>query len=401
MKKKFLMIHHSGLIGGAGISFYNTWMILDKKYNVVSYIADDPPNFFMFLREKGLNPHTFPFRLGKLTYYSGGNDLLKPRFWYHALHSLFQIGYWRRIIKNEKPDLIMVNSKVLCWMGKLFKKTKSLCFVRETMSGSPKNIMNRIMRSMLDDFTLISFISDYDLRETELEKAKAVVSYNFLDPLNYNDKLGKVAACESLNISPDCFNVLFVGGVNKLKGIDIAIRSIASLRNEDITLVVAGKDSGSVSNNKFKSLPNIIKRRKSIQFSKKIKRYIKDEKIDKKIKFIGVQSDMSIPFSACDVLIFPMKKPHQARPVFEIGVQKKPVIIADFPNIHEFVKDGYNGLTFEPLNSEELAKVIMKLKNNITLLRELGENNFKNTMQYHTKANAMRLLLKEIDNIMN
>ena len=72
MKNKILIIHHSGLIGGAGISFYNVWIELEKEYNVVSYIPDDPPDLLSFLEKKGLKPHTFPFRLGKLTYYSGG-----------------------------------------------------------------------------------------------------------------------------------------------------------------------------------------------------------------------------------------------------------------------------------------------------------------------------------------
>jgi glycosyltransferase involved in cell wall biosynthesis len=399
MKKKILMIHHSGLIGGAGISFYNTWLALEEKYSVVSYVADDPPDLLMFLRDKGLNPHTFPFRLGKLTYYSGGNNLLKPRFWYHALHSLFQISYWKKIICKEQPDLIIVNSKVLCWMGRIFKKfnIKSVCFVRETILGSPKKLMNRIMRNMLDDFTLVSFISNYDLKETGLTKAKAIVLYDFLDVANYYDKLGKIVACEQLNISPDSFNVLFVGGINHLKGIDIAVRSLASLKNEDITLIVSGNDSGAAPNIGFRSLADTLKRRNSIRFSKEVKKYIKNESIEKKIKFIGVQSDMSIPYSACDVLIFPMKEPHQARPAFEIGIQKKTVIISDFPHIHEFVRDGYNGLTFEPLNSKKLAVTIMKIKDNRTLLRELGENNYQHAMQYHTKINVMKALLKEID----
>jgi glycosyltransferase involved in cell wall biosynthesis len=399
MKKKILMIHHSGLIGGAGISFYNTWLALEEKYSVVSYIADDPPDLLMFLRDKGLNPHTFPFRLGKLTYYSGGNNLLKPRFWYHALHSLFQISYWKKIICKEQPDLIIVNSKVLCWMGRIFKKfnIKSVCFVRETILGSPKKLMNRIMRNMLDDFTLVSFISNYDLKETGLTKAKAIVLYDFLDVANYYDKLGKIVACEQLNISPDSFNVLFVGGINHLKGIDIAVRSLASLKNEDITLIVSGNDSGAAPNIGFRSLADTLKRRNSIRFSKEVKKYIKNESIEKKIKFIGVQSDMSIPYSACDVLIFPMKEPHQARPAFEIGIQKKTVIISDFPHIHEFVRDGYNGLTFEPLNSKKLAVTIMKIKDNRTLLRELGENNYQHAMQHHTKINVMKALLKEID----
>ncbi|RDW21452.1 hypothetical protein CWR48_03370 [Oceanobacillus arenosus] len=401
-KKKILMIHHSGLIGGASVSFYNIWKVLEEKYEVVGYITDDPPEFLNFLKDKGLNPKVFPFRLGKLTYYSGGNNLFKPRFWYHALHSIFQINYWNRIIRKEKPDLVIVNSKVLCWMGKLFKKNnvKSVCFVRETILGNPKSNMNRFMKDMLEDFSLVSFISNYDLQESGLKKARKVVSKNVLEINNYKDELGKVAACEKFNISSNYFNVLFVGGINELKGIDIALRAMKHLKNEDIKLIIAGKDLGDIQYQSYKSLPNIVKHRKSILFSKSIKQYIIQNGLEKKVEFIGVQPNISKAFGASDILILPMKQPHQARPVFEIGVQKKPVIIADYPHISEFVQNGVNGLTFQPNNSRELAWKILKLKNNKQYLEELGLSNYQCTIKNHTKEYAMTALLKEINDLL-
>jgi glycosyltransferase involved in cell wall biosynthesis len=400
-KKKILLIHHSGLLGGAGISLYNIWKALEKKYDVVCYIPSDPPDLLVFLREKGLKPHPFPFRLGKLTYYSGGNNLLKLRFWYHALHSVLQIRYWRMIIKNESPDLIMVNSKVLCWMGKLFKKTKSLCFVRETIPGSPKKFMNRIMRNMLDDFTVVAFLSEYDLFQTGLKKATAVVSPDFLDIEEYKDKFGRENACKALNINSNSFNVLFVGGTDRLKGIDLALKAINILKNEEINLIVAGKDLGHIPQNGIRHVISRIKNRKTIQFSDQIKKYIKQKGIEDKVKFIGIQKDISLAFSACDILIFPMKEPHQSRPAFEIGVQKKPVIITDFPNIREFIQDGINGLTFEPNNAEALAQAILRLKNDTKLFRRLGNSNYEYTMKYHTESYAMGKLLHKIHEILN
>jgi len=402
MGKKILLIHHSGLVGGAGISLYNMWVTLEKQYQVVAYIADDPPALMDFLNKRGLYPCTFSFRLGKLTYYSGGNSLLKPRFWYHALHSLFQIAYWKKVIAKEQPDFIIVNSKVLCWMGRIFQKAniKSMCFVRETIPGSSKRPMNRLMSKMLDDFTLVAFLSDFDRAQTELQKAEMVVSPDYLEPANYIDKLGREAACQKLNINPASFNILFAGGIDELKGVDIAVQAINCLKNEDTTLVVAGKDTGEVSYVGLKSLFSVLKRRKTILFSKRIKETIEKTGLRDKIIFIGIQTDMSTALSACDVLIFPMKKPHQARPAFEIGVQKKPVIITDFPNIHEFVKTGWNGLTFQPGNPESLAEAILKLKNNPELLKEMGTNNYEYTMKYHTEEFAMSRLIEKINEVM-
>ena len=400
--KKILLIHHSGLIGGAGISLFYTWMALKKQYNVVCYIPNNPSDLWMFLKERGLNPRTFPFRLGKLTYYSGGNKLINPKFWYHAFNSLFQISYWKKVINEEQPDLVIVNSKVLCWMGIVFKalNKKSLCFVRETIPENPENIINRLMRCMLDTFTMVAFLSEYDLNQTRLKKAESVVSPDFLEVANYEDKLGRKIACQNINISSNSFNVLFVGGMDKLKGIDLLVKAANIIKNEDITFIVAGKDFGDAPIKSVKSLFKKIKIRENIKFARGIKAYIKNQCIENKIKFIGIKKDISIAFSACDVLVFPMKEPHQARPAFEIGVQKKPVIITNFSNVREFVKDGYNGLTFEPNNPKQLAKAILKLKNDKELLEKLGENNYKYTMKYHTESYAMDMLIKKIDEIL-
>lgn len=396
------MIHHSGLIGGAGISFYNVCIALEKKHEVIAYIPDDPPDLLKYFQHKGLNPKTFSFQLGKLTYYSGGNNLLKPGFWYHALNSFFQITYWKEVISHEQPDLIIVNSKVLCWMGKVFKKHNiiSLCFVRETIPGNPKKLMNQIMRRMLEDFNIVVFLSEFDLRQTGLKKAENLISHDFLDIADYKDNLGREIACGQLNICASSFNVLFVGGINSLKGIDVAIKAIEYLKNEEITLIVAGNDSGDVSGDGIKFMIKKIKQRRTIQFSHRIKKRIRSKGIEEKVKFIGIQTDMSIPFSACDVLIFPMKRPHQARPAFEIGAQEKPVIISDFPNISEFIKNGYNGLTFKPNNPIALANAIIKLKNDKKHLDELGKNNYKRTIKYHTKEYAMGALIDRIDEVL-
>jgi len=185
--KKVLLIQQWGGFGGSGLSLYYTWKSLEGKYDVVTYIPDNPSSLLAFLRSSGLNAKTFPFRCGQIPYYSGGSNLLKLGFWYITLLSIFQIPYWKKVIAEEQPDLIMVNSKVLCWMGKLCKKTKSLCFVRETIPGSPNKFMNRIMKYMLEDFTLVVFLSKYDLVQTGLKKAETLVSPDFLEMTDYSE----------------------------------------------------------------------------------------------------------------------------------------------------------------------------------------------------------------------
>jgi len=394
---KILIIHHSGLHGGAGISLYNTWLELQRHYEVVTYIPNNPSQLFDFLTSKGLTPKVFPFKLGKITHYSGGNNIFQPRFWYHALHSLSQVKYWQRIESEENPDLIIVNSKVLSWMGRIFKKSATLCFVRETIAGKKNSLINKYMNRNLESFSAVSFLSEFDLQQTNLKKTNAFVVPDFLDKSDYVDFYGKTNSCKILNIPFDTTNILFVGGINRLKGVDVVLKALASIKNEKISLIIAGNDDGVFKEPNFiRYYFTKIKKYKQVVYSKKIKNFIRKNKIADKVYFLGVQKNISLAYSAADFLIFPMIKPHQARPVFEIGIQKKTAVISDFPNIRELIIHEVNGLTFIPGDSESLSFSILKLVKDHVLLKSLGENNYTMSLSRHSKENALSILLEQV-----
>ena len=251
--KKILFIQHWSSVGGSGISFYNTWNSLKDKYNIVAYIPNSPYDLYEFLISKGMEAKTYSFTCGQIPYYSGGSDFYKPGFWLSIINIFFQISYWKNVIEKEAPDIIMVNSKVLCWMAPLFKGKKSVCFVRETIKGSPHNPINKLMKVMLEKFSLVSFLSEYDLIQTNLKKAKSVVSPDILNPEEYIDKYGKNKACELLGIDSKAFNIAFDGGIDRLKGIDILVKAMNYLKDENITLIVDGNDRGKVNEKECKS----------------------------------------------------------------------------------------------------------------------------------------------------
>jgi glycosyltransferase involved in cell wall biosynthesis len=67
--------------------------------------------------------------------------------------------------------------------------------------------------------------------------------------------------------------------------------------------------------------------------------------------------------------------PHQARPVYESGYYGLPIVISDFPHTAEFVRHGFNGLTFEPGNFSQLASTLDVMRKHKDLVRRLGEEN--------------------------
>jgi len=398
-KKKILIVHHSGLLGGAGISLYHTWLELNKHYEVSCYIPDDPDELWDFFQKKGLNPKTFDYRLAKLTYYSGGNSMLNPKFWYHSLRLLFHRKIWSKIIEQEKPDLIIVNSIVLCWFGLITKKYKTLCFVRETIRGNRNNLPNMIMESLLEKFSLVSFLSDFDKKTWNLKKAESNVSYNFMESKSYTRKLSKQESCNELRLNPHSFNILFIGGFNRIKGTDIVIDAMSELSDLNINLLIAGNNPGKFS---FGSLSQVIQSLvhfRSKWYYKTLQERMSLGNNEISIYYLGIQKDIRQVFDASDLLIIPMTEPHQARPVFEFGSQAKPVVVSDFKNIREFVEDNVNGLVFEPGNSRDLADKIRILEQNKDLYRILGENNYNNSVNRHELDIVVKGLVDRINTI--
>jgi|GEM_PF-1204363 len=397
--KKILFIHNCGLLGGGGISLYFTIKHLSSFYNLVCYIPESPSQLSDFLNSKNITIKKYNFKNGSIPYYSGGHSLSSPRFWYHSLLPFLNIKYWKKTIEKEAPDLIIVNSKVMCWMGYLFKNIKSMCFVRETMKGNSSNFINRIIFNMLNKFSLISFLSEYDLHQMKTTGPRKFVAPDFLDLEEYKSKITREEACQQIGINPQKFNVLFVGGINELKGIDLAIKAIQKIKNDNIKLVVAGDISEIKYRSNLKDFIKKLLQRKHNKFRKDIINYIDKKKISKYINFVGLQSDMADLYTSCDILIFPMKEPHQSRPLFEIGVQRKTAILPNFPNITEFLHDNVNGLVFEPGNPKDLADKIVKLYENENLLNRLGNENYNFTKKFHSKEKCLNIIVREINNL--
>ena len=392
--KKILLIHHSGGIGGAGVSLYNTVVALSKEFEVTIYCPAEPDLYYKFLIEKNVNVKTYDFPLGSIPYYSGGTNIFSPSFMKSIINIKRYLEEWEKILKTEIPDLVIVNSRILSWFSILTNKLQinSICFVRETREKSIFNIMNSIQKALLDKFSAVVFISKYDKNVEKLRKTKSIVIPNFIDTEKYILRNDPLNLCNAYGISQSKFNILFVGGMLRIKGFDVAVKALKYLKNYNVCLVVAGdpefkyKKSQGVTS----IIYNLFKRRYETNIHSTIKKYA----LDKLIIKVGIQSDMPSLYTLADVLIFPANEPHQARPAFEAGALKKPVIMPDFKNTKEYIRDGVNGLVFRHRSPKSLADKIIMLIENEKLRVKLGEENYQQTMKHHTKKDSEKLLLE-------
>lgn len=389
---RLLFIHHSGIIGGAGLSLNNVMSAVRDGNELFVLVSTEPDDMLKKFRSDGLI-HVIPYgrRIGAVTYYSGGDRLLSPRLLYRTIMIFKQRKYFNRRIQTVDPDVVIVNSMTTSWISKLpeARKRRSICFVRETFKGNRNSMINRYIRGCLERFSRVVFLSGYDRTSASLRHAPAEVICNYVSDDQFSLSMTKRQACDRLGVPEDAFLLLYAGGVSSIKGFDIAVRAVLS-SDKNIRLIVAGNDFESAAQTKD---------RKERKYIRSWENYIRQNDKHNRIIFVGRQSDMSSCYACSDAVIVPMREPHQSRPVFEAGCFHKPVIITNFENIREYVKDGFNGLSAKNEDVDEFREKIGMLVDDEELKRRLGENNYHCFKENHSReavTKKLNAILKEV-----
>ena len=174
-----------------------------------------------------------------------------------------------------------------------------------------------------------------------------------------------------------------------MKGFDIAVRAVLQCP-PNVHLLVAGMSFEDAIGMKSSSLK---------EYADKWHDYIKQHDKDGRIHILGKQLNMSACYAACDVVLFPMREPHQARPVFEAGYFSKTVIITDFDCIHGDVQEGGNGYFVPTEDVQAIAEKIKRLYADSDLTMRMGRMNhehYQNTHSCEICLNMLKDCLEEI-----
>ena len=385
MKKKMLFFHHCGTIGGASISglcFLDS--VPKDRYDITVYTVSDPDQVVQKYRhsgyrvvEGGSHPASFSHCVG------GKMFALSPG----AIRNYLSVKRSRKVvdkvIAEEKPDVVVVNSMTLFWVGKIAKAygAETICFFRETYIHGLFGVRTGMIKRHLSRyFDKIAFISNYELVRSKKVACDKRTIYNMVPQDNY-DRYTKSQAREMLGLDKDSFFVLFVGGLSPLKGTRVLLKAFSRIHDSNIKLLFVGRTLQQIEEAAAaRSFKQKIKHPFSGNYAKSCLKWIR--KNQDQIVFFPSQSDISPFYCGADVLVFPMTQPHQARPLFEAGYAKIPVIVTDFENIQELV-DADSGYLFENKNDTQLADLICKIKNKQTDIQQRVERNYQNTVARH------------------
>lgn len=286
-------------------------------------------------------------------------NIAKKVFYYKYKRSIFNIfsaiKRIHEVIEKVNPDIIHVHST---WAGLfvrlpyLFRKRKAKIIYQShgwaflmDISKYKKNIYALVERILSIPTDKIINISNYEQNQAikyGFNKNKMIMIYNGVE-----DKVNKSNL--KLNWDRNKINLLFVGRLDRQKGLDLFLDVYNKMELDNIHLYVIG---ASVLDN---SLPQ------NTEY----------------VTYLGWidNKDIDVYYQTCDTVIMPSRWEGFGLVAIEAMRNSKPVIVSNKGALPEIIVDKVNGYVFDLKNNSSLKNILKNL-NKKTLIA-MGNNNRK------------------------
>lgn len=397
-KKKILFIQHATALGGSAMSLLYTLQGIRKiegdNFQLIIALAKWTDTLATFYSEQGFEVirtewiDTYEHTQG--VHY----NLINPVGLFREICQQINLRKARKrtrnLINHIKPDIVHLNSVVL--FGSAMEISKMgvplVWHVREpSVNGLIRFRTKKIIKALSKLPDKCIFICNADKKSWGNPK-NGVVIYNFIDFGKFNIKEPKKLEFSYCEIEKT-FNVLFLGGMSRLKGTIIIIRAFALFRelnpDKKIKLIFAGGKYNEPLYLFYRIASFVLHLFALGTYTQMVEKQIEKLNLEKDIIRLPFEKNVEKIFSYSDVLVFPAIRPHFARPIIEAGAMKIPVVASDIDGVKELVIDGYNGFLCPKNKFECIAYKLNELVNNKQLASQLGENGYKIS---HEKYNA-------------
>jgi glycosyltransferase involved in cell wall biosynthesis len=109
----------------------------------------------------------------------------------------------------------------------------------------------------------------------------------------------------------------------------------------------------------------------------KLKRYVIDKKIEKKVLFCGFKNNVLEYMNSVDIFILPSISEGLPLSLLEAMALKKAVVASDVGEIPNVIQDKDNGLLVEAKNVASLTNAIKYLQNNHGIIENMGQKAYE------------------------
>lgn len=385
---KILIIQHFGGLGGGSKSAIDVATLFESLGNEVKigiYKPDD--NFIKLAKECGVEvvddiPQPIVFNFHNASGFVGKTFL-------NYLKAQKMNNDWATFLSNCDVDLIILNSCVLSPLVNIVKSCGKKCylFIRETHRKSV--LANMMFCSQVKKVDAIFYLTNFDRKKWDIKDVKSFVVPEIVTPSKSNLVINNAVE------NKDCLKILFLGGFAYYKGaldlLNAILISSQAAKSLKIQCTVLGDlyteyDSQSVAfkiaKYKYVNYRNIcIKRIRQINSTK-----------NAFVDVVGIASNISKYYKKSDLVVFPVKRVHQARPAYEAGLYKKTIVVPDFENFEENITDHFNGFIYKKNNLKSLSNLLIYLSNNMDIVRECGANNYEIAKAKHSQEYARTIV---------
>ncbi len=260
-----------------------------------------------------------------------------------------RINGLKKILKDIKPNIIHVRSRVPAWLVNFANKSLGIKVVSTVHGFNSVGFYSSIMQKADAVICVSNSIKEYIQKHYKTSEEKITVIPRGIDLELFNPKNIDNSFIEhfkkEFNLQ-NKFIVSSVGRVTQLKDYETFIKAI-SIVKQDISNVTALIVGGTRSDKE--------------DYLNSLKNLIKELNLEENIIFTGSQSKIEQIYALSDVVISSSKKPESfGRAVAEAICMNKPVIATNHGGVKDIIIENENGFFFEVGDDKELAKNILK-----------------------------------------
>jgi len=304
------------------------------------------------------------------------------------LSSWFSLYYMKRIsnvIKDFSPDLIFAHSigenispsfllrihrKKIPVVLKIPNRSQysypniSLRKPYRLLTWFKKFTHRMLIRRYVDIFITPSKTMENFLKENlGLNNVKLVpnpVMMKIREDIYYNINLGR--------------KVIYVGRLDKSKGVEYLIGALNLLRNKvnDIVLEIIGEGD----------------------YRSELVKLVKKNNLEDVVNFRGYipYKDLREEYAKADIFVLPSTiMENSPLALIEAMSQGTPVITTNIGGQAELIKDGYNGFLVKPADQKDLAEKILKILKDNNLRRKMSRNSLEYAKRFSKEEHAKKI----------
>ncbi|MDD6285694.1 MAG: glycosyltransferase family 4 protein [Methanobacteriaceae archaeon] len=357
------------VLGGAEIVVEKTALEMVKKGHKVIVITTSPDYEEHFIKHENIRIYqintTKLYPVYRQTEVSG---IKKPLWHIYDLWNNDTLNRIEKILQDTDTDIIHINNykglslscfkagkdlgipvvfeshdfSLICPRANLIRGNNTLCKKRNLICDIYVDKQRKLLSDNVDllispsHFMIEKFKENQFFNNTRCVKIPLGVEYT-------NHKSAKTY---------DIIDITYIGTLGKHKGVHTLINAFKEIPNSNIRLHIIGKGYDEE------------------EFKQRAQN-------DKRIIFHGFVDNNSITeyYDSSNIVIIPsICYDNSPLVIYESFSTGTPVIGSDIGGIPELIIDNYNGLLFEPGNSEDLKDKILTIINNNVLLRRLEDN---------------------------